>query len=84
MGLPAAATERSYTAVYELHRVEEQGHGRIQNCRSGRTGQTVGHSEESSINELRQNVASVAVLLPRQHFTEGSRRKALLPVSLHI
>ena len=39
MGLSAAAAERRDAAVHQLHPVEEQGDGRLQDCRPSRAGQ---------------------------------------------
>lgn len=41
----------------------------------------MGQTEEPPFDELRQNVPCAAILLPREHSTEGARRTALLPVS---
>lgn len=53
MGLSAAIVELSITEILQFYRVEEQRNRRVQDCRSGRFGEIVGHSEESFVDELR-------------------------------
>lgn len=82
MGLFATVAQRPRPTIHELHSVEESGNGRVQNRRSARIGQTVGHPEESSQHELRQNVTRPTLLLSRQYTAQGPRRTTLLPVSI--
>lgn len=81
MGFPSATAERYPSAFHRLHSVEKPGDGCVQDCRSARSGQTVGHSEKSFVDELRQDVPGFALLLPSQHSQEGAGRETLLPVS---
>lgn len=84
MGFPAAAVERLHAAVHKLHRLEESGVRCVQNCRPARSGQTVGHPEESPVYELRQDVAGPQILLQGEHSAQGPGRATLLPVSIVI
>lgn len=42
----------------------------------------LGHPKEPLINELRQNVTCLKILLQSEHFKKSARRASLLPVSL--
>lgn len=81
VGFPSATAERYPSAVHRFHSVEKPGDGRVQDCRSTRSRQTVGHTEKSFVDELRQDVPGIALLLPSQHSQEGAGRETLLPVS---
>lgn len=81
LGLPPAAAQRFHAALHELHRVEESRLRSVQNCRPTRAGQTLGHPEEPSVHELRQDVTGPAILLSSEHSAQGARRETLLPVS---
>lgn len=63
MGLPSAVVERRQPAVHQLHRLEEPGDGRVQDCGPGRPRQALGNSKEPPLHELRQNVKSPQILL---------------------
>lgn len=73
MGFLTAITELSIATIFQFYRMEKSRNGSFQNCRSGRISQIMGHSEKSFVNELRQNVQSVALLLSRKYFTQSSR-----------
>ena len=80
VGFPAAAAQRPEPALLALHRLEEPRNGRLQNHRSGRIGSPLGHPEEPSVHELRQDVQGPPLLLPGQHPPQSTRRTPLLPV----
>lgn len=84
VGLFAATAQRPFAAVHKLHSVEESRDRGVQNCRSSRTGSTLGHPEKPPLDELRQDEQGAALLLSRQHPQESSRRTSLLPVSIHV
>ena len=81
MGFPATTAERSPAALQQLHCLEVSRYRRLQNRRSSRLSETLGHPEKSLVYELRQDVTCFALLLPRQHPEKGSGRETLLPVS---
>lgn len=53
MGLSATTSQRSYSAVHKLHRVEKQGNWSFQDRGPSWSRKIVGHSEEPPFDELR-------------------------------
>lgn len=62
--------------------MEKQRNWSIQNSRSCRISKALGNPKEPPLYELRQNVARITILLPRQYSAKSSRGKTLLPVSI--
>lgn len=84
MGLLAAALERLPAALPRLHRVEGQGARHLQDHRPAPPRRPLGQAEEPPQHELRQDVASPALLLQGAHPAEGARGETLLQVGAAI
>ena len=74
---PAAAGQQ----VQQLRYVGQRGGAHVQNPQPHRAGQAVGHAEKPHEHDVRETVASAALLLQDEHHQEGARKTTYLQVS---
>lgn len=79
MGIPAQAAPGP-RVLPSVHQVDQPGEGRVQAGRLQSRLQAVGHAQEQTGHELRNDGPSTAVLLPAGHPGQGRRPTVGVPV----